>query len=149
MRWVKGDAVVGLLITGINVVGGVAVGTLREGLGVADSVGLYGRLAIGDGLLAQLPALLIALAAALLVARVDHDHEPAGWLEPVMLLVPAGLLGLLGLIPGMPGLAFATTSVGLLAAALLLAGRRPEGKQRREPEIRVHAAAATRLCTGL
>lgn len=143
MRWVKGDAIVGLLITSINLVGGVAVGAARNGLGLLDSLALYGKLAIGDGLLAQLPALLIALAAALLVARVDREreHEDAGaWLEPAMLLVPAALLGLLALVPGMPTLAFATTAVGLIAIALVIAGR-SDREQRFEPVIRVRVGA--------
>src|SRR5690606_21977664 len=96
MRWVKGDALVGLLVTGFNLIGGVAIGSGRGALGVGESLTLYGKLAIGDGLLAQLPALLIALAAALLVARVDRVREQQAetWLEPSMLLVPAVLLGL-------------------------------------------------------
>jgi flagellar biosynthesis component FlhA len=142
MRWVKGDAVVGLLITAINLVGGIAVGGLRGGRGVGESLTLYGTLAIGDGLLAQLPALLIALAAALLVARVDRvsGQARAAWLEPAMLLVPALLLGLLAAIPGMPGLAFATTAVGLVAVALWITARGLDGKQPvGEAEIRVYA----------
>jgi type III secretion protein V len=138
MRWVKGDAIVGLLITGINLVGGIAVGAMRSGLGLRESLELYGKLAIGDGLLAQLPALLVALAAALLVARVDRErsHEGTAWLEPAMLLVPAVLLGLLAVVPGMPTLAFATTAVGLLAVALAIAGRRTD-EVPHEPVIRV------------
>nr|WP_280524077.1 FHIPEP family type III secretion protein [Enhygromyxa salina] len=142
MRWVKGDAVVGLLITAINLIGGVAVGALRAGRGVGESLSVYGTLAIGDGLLAQLPALLIALAAALLVARVDQvggQHTRATWLEPAMLLVPALLLALLAGVPGMPGLAFVTTAVGLVAVALWISARTLDGKQPAgEPEIRVH-----------
>lgn len=128
MRWVKGDAIVGLLITAINLIGGLAIGALRNGLSLGESLALYGKLAIGDGLLAQLPALLIALAAALLVARVDRERErsTAVWLEPAMLLVPAVLLGLLALVPGMPTLAFATTAAGLIAIALVSAGRGDE-----------------------
>lgn len=126
MRIVKGDAIIGLLITGINLIGGIAVGATRNGLGLLDSLTLYGKLAIGDGLLAQVPALLVALSAALLVARVDREHEHDhghAWLEPAMLLVPAVLLGLLAVVPGMPTLAFATTAMGLIAIALLVAGR--------------------------
>jgi type III secretion protein V len=140
MRWVRGDAIVGLLITAINLVGGMAVGGVRSQLAIGESLALYGRLAIGDGLLAQIPALLIALAAAVLVARVDRiSEQPAvRWLQPAMLLVPAVLLGLLATVPGMPTLAFATCAVGLLAAALWIAAARDDGEQPiREPEIRV------------
>jgi type III secretion protein V len=140
MRWVRGDAIVGLLITAINLVGGMAVGGVRMQLSIAESLTLYGKLAIGDGLLAQIPALLIALAAAVLVARVDRSSEQptVRWLQPAMLLVPAVLLGLLAPVPGMPTLAFATSAVGLLAAALWIAAARDDGEQpNREPEIRV------------
>jgi type III secretion protein V len=142
MRLVKGDAIVGLLITASNLVGGVAIGGLRGGLGVGESLELYGSLAIGDGLLAQIPALLVALAAAVLVARVDRASEQARrpWLEPGMLLVPAVLLAALAPVPGMPGLAFATCATGLLALALWIAARGlDELEHAREPEIRVRA----------
>jgi type III secretion protein V len=145
MRWVRGDAIVGLLITAINLVGGMAVGGVRSQLAIGESLALYGRLAIGDGLLAQIPALLIALAAAVLVARVDRiSEQPAvRWLQPAMLLVPAVLLGLLATVPGMPTLAFATCAVGLLAAALWIAAARDDGEQPiREPEIRVRVHVA-------
>lgn len=140
MRWVRGDAIVGLLITAINLVGGMAVGGVRSQLAIGESLSLYGKLAIGDGLLAQIPALLLALAAAVLVARVDRSSEQPGvrWLQPSMLLVPATLLGLLATVPGMPTLAFATCAVGLLAAALWIAAIRDDGEQpSREIEIRV------------
>ena len=141
MRFIKGDAIVGLLITAINLVGGVVVGATRAEWTIAQSLTVYGRLAIGDGLLAQLPALLVALAAAVLVARVDRDRGRASaqWLEPAMLLIPAILLGVLAPIPGMPGLAFATVALGLLAAALWIAAHEVEGPARREVEIRVLA----------
>jgi type III secretion protein V len=141
MRWVKGDAIVGLLITAINLLGGLAVGTLRGGLEIGESLGVYGKLAIGDGLLSQLPALLIALAAAVLVARVDRVREHAGerWLEPAMLLIPALLLALLAIVPQMPSLAFATTAVGLVAVALGVAAQRSASAPAPlpEPQIRV------------
>ncbi|NVB37831.1 FHIPEP family type III secretion protein [Pseudenhygromyxa sp. WMMC2535] len=143
MRWVKGDAIVGLMITGINLVGGLGIGSSRDGLSVGESLVRYGELAIGDGLLAQLPALLIALAAALLVARVDK-HRPRAelaWLAPEMLVVPAVLLGALAMVPGMPGLAFSTTAVGALALALFLGGRQGEADLRVEPRLRLSAAA--------
>lgn len=125
-RFVRGDAIAGLAITGINLVGGVAVGTMRHGLEIGASLDLYGRLTIGDGLLAQIPALLVSLAAGVLVTRVDREGATPtlGWLEPAMLAVPAALLAGLALVPGMPQLAFAATAVGLLCAGLWLATRR-------------------------
>lgn len=127
MRFVKGDAVVGLAITAVNLVGGLAIGSFRHGLDVGASLDTYGRLTIGDGLLAQLPALLTSLAAGVLVSRVDREGEAraslAGWLDPAMLLVPAVFLVVMALVPGMPALAFVTTAVALLTVALILSAR--------------------------
>lgn len=141
MRWVRGDAVVGLIITAINLAGGIAVGGVRAGLSMGESLTLYGELAIGDGLLAQIPALLIAMAAAILVARVDRSAEQprARWLQPSMLVVPATFLALLAPVPGMPTLAFTTAAAGLLTAALWLAASDDGGPTRTQPEIRVRA----------
>ena len=149
MRWIKGDAIVGLLITGINLVGGVVIGSVRGGQSVGESLDLYGRLTIGDGLLTQVPALLVSLAAGMLVARVDRGEaaEPtrawfeAPWFEPAWLLAPALLLGLLALVPGMPWLAFSTTAVGFVTLALLLARAREGVRSRSDLEqIRVRLA---------
>lgn len=127
-RFVRGDAVAGLAITAINLVGGIAVGGLRHGLGVAESLELYGRLTVGDGLLAQIPALLVSLAAGVLVTRVDREPGARvvvfAWLEPAMLAIPAALLAGLAIVPGMPRLAFLATALGLVCAGLWLADRR-------------------------
>lgn len=78
VRFVKGDAVAGLAITAINLAGGLAIGVGRMGLGWQESLETYGRLTIGDGLLAQIPALLVSLAAGVLVSRVDEATEGSG-----------------------------------------------------------------------
>ncbi|MFV8750784.1 FHIPEP family type III secretion protein [Nannocystaceae bacterium ST9] len=146
MRWVKGDAIVGLLITGINLVGGVIVGSVRGDLSLVESLRIYGQLTIGDGLLTQVPALLVGLAAGMLVARVDRGEtieRPLLWLEPAWLLAPAVLLGSLALVPGMPWLAFSTTAVGSLALALVLARRREHDHVRPElAELRVRVRSS-------
>ena len=147
-RFVRGDAVAGLAITAINLVGGVAVGTLRHGMSVADSLELYGRLTVGDGLLAQIPALLVSLAAGVLVTRVDRDVgarvQVLAWLEPAMLAIPAALLVGLAVVPGMPRLAFLATALGLVCGGLWLAVRRDSGPVE-EPaaQIVVRLAAAS------
>ncbi len=144
-RFVRGDAIAGLAITAINLVGGVAVGSLRHGLEVGASLDLYGRLTIGDGLLAQIPALLVSLAAGVLVTRVDREGQAPtlAWLEPAMLVVPAGLLAGLALVPGMPQLAFAATAVGLLCAGLWLATRREvSAPEESAPQIVLRIAGA-------
>ncbi len=130
IRFVKGDAIAGLAITGINLAGGLAIGVGREGLGWAETLDLYGRLTIGDGLLAQIPALLVSLAAGLLVSRVDAEEGDGNrpvleGIDAPMLLVPATLLFLMAAVPGMPGLAFATVGLGFVTGALLMASRQP------------------------
>jgi type III secretion protein V len=128
VRFVKGDAIAGLLITAINLVGGLTIGMARMGYTWQQSLEVYGRLTIGDGLLAQIPALLVSLAAGVLVSRVDREAEeeaPLSWLQPAMLLVPVLLLAAVAPIPGMPTLAFLTTAAVLATIAVGLATRRP------------------------
>src|SRR5690606_38479771 len=125
-KFIRGDAILGLALTAINLIGGVAVG-LRGGLGAAGAGAVDGRRARGDGLLAQVPALLVGLAAALLVARVDGEEptrRQAVWLTPGVLAAPAGLLAGLALAPGMPREAFIIIAAGLGAGALGLARAR-------------------------
>ncbi|MFO0637034.1 MAG: FHIPEP family type III secretion protein [Nannocystaceae bacterium] len=137
MRFVKGDAVVGLVVTGINLLGGLAIARWRHDLGLLEGLERYGRLTIGDGLLAQIPALLVSLAAGILVSRVDrHDDGTVAtpWLQPPMLLVPSAFLLAMALVPGMPALAFAATAIALITTALVLAARgereRPHAAER-------------------
>ncbi len=132
VRFVKGDAVAGLAITAVNLVGGLAIGMGRDGLAWSDSLLRYGQLTVGDGLLAQIPALLVSLAAGVLVSRVDRrrDDDAEGvlsWLDPAMLVVPAVMLIVLALVPGMPTLAFVATSVVLLTLAVALTLRAMAG----------------------
>jgi type III secretion protein V len=134
IRFVKGDAVAGLAITAVNLTGGLVIGMTRMGFDWQQSLEVYGRLTIGDGLLAQIPALLVSLAAGVLVSRVDRAPEAtrAPWLQPPMLLVPATMLLALAAAPAMPSLAFVTTAVALCTGALLLTAR-AAAKQRLGP----------------
>ncbi len=139
MRFVKGDAIVGLLVTAINLVGGVAIARWRHEMGIVEGLETYGRLTIGDGLLSQVPALLVSLAAGVLVSRVDRQGGTSGgfadwaeWIDPPMLLVPAAFLAVLALVPGMPALAFAATATGLVTLALVWTARR----ERERPAVR-------------
>lgn len=128
IRFVKGDAIAGLAITAVNLVGGLAIGVGRNGMSWMDSLTLYGQLTVGDGLLAQIPALLVSLAAGVLVSRVDRREGERSsvlrWLDPAMLIVPAALLFVLSLIPGMPRVAFLVTAVSLVTFAMVLTLRR-------------------------
>ena len=113
-KFVRGDAIAGIIITLVNIAGGFAIGALEKGWTIGESISVFTTLTIGDGLLTQIPALLVSLAAGVLVARVDRqrqDGEPdVPWLEPAMLIVPAVMLLVLAAVPQMPTLAFVTTA---------------------------------------
>ena len=121
-KFVKGDAVAGLLVLGINIAGGLILGIFRHHLGLADAASIYLLLAIGDGLVAQIPALLLSIAAAMIVTRVSSTLDLAGQIgsqfaSPRAWTPVAGVLGLLGFLPGMPHLVLlgAASVAGTLA----------------------------------
>lgn len=144
IRFVKGDAIAGLAITAINLIGGVAIGVLQKGWSLERSLDTFGRLTIGDGLVAQIPALLVSLAAGVLVSRVDREGSERGpilgWVEPATLLFPAVLLAGLALIQGMPRVAFSLTALGLVCAGLWLAAGR--GGEAAAPSRRLRVLVA-------
>ncbi|HSR64983.1 MAG TPA: flagellar biosynthesis protein FlhA [Xanthomonadaceae bacterium] len=111
-KFVRGDAIAGLMILAINLVGGLLIGVLQHGLGIADAAKTYSLLAIGDGLVAQLPALLISTAVAMLVTRATREQEMGAAVNKQVfgqrraLTVAAALLGVIGLVPGMPNIPF-------------------------------------------
>jgi len=112
-KFVRGDAVAGILILMINIIGGLSIGMMQHGLDMATALQYYVLLTIGDGLVAQIPSLLLSTAAAMIVTRVSGDDRDVGGqisaqlLEnPKVLWITAGVLGLLGIIPGMPNLVF-------------------------------------------
>lgn len=123
-KFVRGDAIAGLLITGINLIGGLAAGLLRDGLSLADAVETYTLLTVGDGLVSQMPALLVSTAAGILVTRAegaDLGTQVAGQIfgNQRVLASTAAVLGALSLLPGLPFLAF-----GGLAGGTYLLSRR-------------------------
>jgi flagellar biosynthesis protein FlhA len=107
-KFVRGDAIAGLVITGINIIGGLIIGTLQKGMPVADAATTYTILTIGDGLVSQLPALLISTAAGIVVSRagresdIGKDLTEQVLLNPKALVTVAGVLVVLGLVPGLP-----------------------------------------------
>ncbi|MEN1960677.1 flagellar biosynthesis protein FlhA [Luteimonas sp. MJ246] len=127
-KFVRGDAIAGILILVINLVGGVLIGMLSHGMAFADAAQTYTTLAIGDGLVAQLPALLIAVATAMLVTRSTGEQEMGETVSKQVfghqraLTVAALLMGLIGIIPGMPNLPFLALAAILGWAAWKLRG---------------------------
>ncbi|MGH8202187.1 MAG: flagellar biosynthesis protein FlhA, partial [Steroidobacteraceae bacterium] len=128
-KFVRGDAIAGILILLINIIGGLAIGTLGHGMPVADAAHTYTLLTIGDGLVAQIPALLLSTAVALIVTRMSRSQDMGGELRrqlfgnPKALGVAAGMLGVMGLIPGMPNVPFLLIA-GLCGATAYIINRR-------------------------
>jgi flagellar biosynthesis protein FlhA len=124
-KFVRGDAIAGILILFINIIGGLAVGVLQQGLAVAEALHNYTLLTIGDGLVAQIPSLLLSTAAAIMVTRASGSQDMGEQVVEQLfgtsqsLGVTAGIIGMLGLIPGMPNFIF----LSLAAAAGYLAWR--------------------------
>ena len=118
-KFVRGDAVAGIIILFINVIGGFVVGVLQHDMAVGDAAKQYTLLTIGDGLVAQIPALIISIAAGLVVTRVGSDRDMGEqfigqiFRDPNVMAITAGIVGTLGLIPGMPNLVFLTLAGGL------------------------------------
>ncbi|MGL5707835.1 MAG: flagellar biosynthesis protein FlhA, partial [Aeromonas sp.] len=120
-KFVKGDAIAGIMILFINIIGGFIIGMMQHLLTFSESAEIYTLLAIGDGLVAQIPSLLLSIAAAIIVTRQNTDQDMGtavlGQLfdNPKALIISAGILLMMGLVPGMPHFAF--LSLGALAAA--------------------------------
>lgn len=117
-KFVRGDAMAGIMILIINIIGGFAVGVMQHDMTFADAGTNYVLLAIGDGLVAQVPALVISIAAGLVVARVGQGQDIGTQLASQLLKSPqavgitAGIMALLGIIPGMPSFAFLLLAAG-------------------------------------
>nr|WP_300307353.1 flagellar biosynthesis protein FlhA [Halomonas sp.] len=111
-KFVRGDAMAGLVIMAVNILGGLMIGLLQYHMAFADAARTYVLLAIGDGLVAQIPALVISTAAGVTVSRVNTEQDVGEqmisqlFVNPKVLWLAAGVLGLLGLVPGMPNLVF-------------------------------------------
>ncbi|MEW6119692.1 MAG: flagellar biosynthesis protein FlhA [Pseudomonadota bacterium] len=129
-KFVRGDAVAGMIILVVNLIGGIAVGLLQHDLGLSEALGRYALLTVGDGLVTQIPALIISTAAGIVVSRASSEQDLSREFSvqvfgrPQTLYVAAAVLGVLGLIPGTPHLAFLTISAVLGAIGLWLGRRR-------------------------
>ena len=120
MKFVKGDAIAGLIIVAVNLLGGIVIGTMQRGMTAADAAKTYSVLTIGDGLIAQIPALFIAICAGMIVTRVQSGDGPSNvgkdigqqiLAQPRALMIAAAVALGMGLIPGMPLAVFLTLAV--------------------------------------
>ncbi len=138
-KFVKGDAVAGLVITAVNIIGGMIIGVAQNGLTFADAAETYTILTVGDGLVSQIPALLVSTGAGLIASRTGSGedlgdslvHQILGRREPLLLTGLA--LGGLALVPGMPTVAFLSLSGGSLYLANR-AGKKAAAAKTLEPE---------------
>ena len=134
-KFIRGDAIAAILILFINLVGGLAIGVMVHGMPVGQAAATYTLLTIGDGLVSQLPALLVSAAVAMLVTRASRAQDMGKSMvgqvfgQHRALAVAAGIMGLVGLIPGMPNLAFLTIAAILGGLAWLMYKRSLEAAQ--------------------
>lgn len=128
-KYVKGDAVAGILVTIINLVGGLIVGMVQHDLNFAEASKVYALLAIGDGLVAQIPSLIISTAAGIVVSRVASEQDIGNqfinqlFSKPEVMYITAAIIGGMGIIPGMPHVAFILLAGSLAGAGYLLKKR--------------------------
>ncbi|WP_407519230.1 flagellar biosynthesis protein FlhA [Xanthomonas euvesicatoria] len=147
-KFIRGDAIAAILILFINLIGGMAVGMLQHGMSFMDAASTYTLLSIGDGLVAQLPALLVSSSVALLVTRASRAQDMRGAMVSQVfgqhraLAVAAAILGLVGLVPGMPNVAFLTLGLVLGVIAWKLYKRSLAKPAAGDPAADPQAAAA-------
>ncbi len=137
-KFVRGDAVAGILVLMINIIGGLVIGVLQHGMPVGVAAQVFALLTIGDGLVAQLPGLLLATASAIMVTRVSSDSDIGDQIatqlfaNPKTLAVTGVVLGLMGLVPGMPNIVFLAAAGGATYGARWLEKR---AKQRASSDL--------------
>ncbi len=131
-KFVRGDAMAGLVIMVVNVIGGLLIGMLQHDMAFADAARTYTLMTIGDGLVAQIPALVISTAAGVTVSRVTTDQDVGQqmisqlFVNPQVMILAACVMGLLGLVPGMPNFVFLVFTALLGGLAWLLIKRQQE-----------------------
>ncbi len=140
-KFVRGDAVAGILILFINLIGGLIVGVLQHNMDIAMAAKNYTLLAIGDGLVAQIPALVISTAAGVVVSRVSTDEnigeQMMGQLfkQPQIIMLTAAIIGMMGMIPGMPHFSFLLLSGGMVWLAYNLSKKSVEVAEQVQAEV--------------
>jgi flagellar biosynthesis protein FlhA len=138
-KFVKGDAIAGILILFINIIGGLSIGMAQYGLGFGEAIEIYTLLTIGDGLVAQIPSLLLSIAAAMMVTRQNTDEDMGEQLiyqmfdNPKALMITAAILGVMGIVPGMPHFAFLSLAIAAGTGAYFIDKRQKQ--KAKEPAL--------------
>ena len=152
-KYVKGDAVAGIMVTLINVIGGLIVGVVQHDMAIGEAAKTYTLLAIGDGLVAQIPSLIISIAAGMVVSRVANEQDIGGQMigqlfaKPEVLYITGAIIAGMGLIPGMPNLVFLLLGAVLGGSGYLLA-KRARTAPEREAQAQADDAASGAERTG-
>ncbi|MBU2157816.1 MAG: flagellar biosynthesis protein FlhA [Gammaproteobacteria bacterium] len=140
-KFVRGDAIAGLLILFINLIGGIAIGIFQHSLSFADAGRIYTLLTIGDGLVAQIPSLLLSTAAAIMVTRVSSSEDMGAqvnrqmFASPRALAVTAAVMIAMGLVPGMPHFSFISLGLVAAGAAYWIANKQRATKENEIKEV--------------
>jgi flagellar biosynthesis protein FlhA len=147
-KFVRGDAIAGILILFINILGGLAIGIFQHGMSVKEASEIYSLLTIGDGLVAQIPSLLLSTAAAIIVTRVSREQDIGGEIvtqlfnQPKILMITGIIIFGLGIIPGMPHIAFITISVSLMGYSYFMQNKKMLEEERQlTPELPANTAS--------
>ncbi len=131
-KFVRGDAIAGILITLINIVGGIVIGVAQKGMPLVDALQRYTLLSIGDGLVAQVPALIVSLAAGILVTRASEESDLGNYLTRQLTLYPraigilSGMMAMFAILPGMPMAPFLALAAGLAIIAVRMSRQAEE-----------------------
>ena len=147
-KYVKGDAVAGIMITLINVIGGLIIGVIQHDLSFGEAAEVYTLLAIGDGLVAQIPSLIISIAAGMVVSRVANEDDISSqvtnqlFARPEALYITGAIIFALGVIPGMPNLVFLLLGSALCGGGYLIAKRKKEQPAKEAAAAEAAATAA-------
>ncbi len=140
-KFVRGDAVAGIIILLINIIGGLIVGVLQHNLDIATAAKYYTLLTIGDGLVAQIPALVISTAAGVVVSRVASDENIGQQLvgqlfkQPQIIMLTGAIIGMMGLIPGMPHVAFLSLAGAMAWLAYHLSQKSEKAAKLEQAEV--------------
>ncbi|MEJ2214501.1 MAG: flagellar biosynthesis protein FlhA [Gammaproteobacteria bacterium] len=149
-KFVRGDAVAGIVIMVINIVGGLLIGMLQHDLAFSEALERYVLLTVGDGLVAQIPALLLSVSAAIIVTKMKDANDDIGTQvgkqlldNPKPLLISSGSLFMLGVIPGMPNVPFLILAVVAFAAAMFLIQKKQQEQLQTVPDVPVPESTET------
>ncbi len=140
-KFVRGDAVAGIMIVFVNVVGGILIGTLQKGMDIGDAASTFTLLTIGDGLVTQIPALIVSTAAGIIVTRTatsSHFSQEVSkqlLMKPKALMASAGVMGFMALIPGLPFFPFMLIAVGLGGISYSISSKTNQEEKAKEKKI--------------